>query len=46
VLTKGEIVGAGLRNIAVEEGTVLGLVFVVYLLAPRVAKAVQADDGP
>jgi hypothetical protein len=43
-VTKGEAVGAGLRNIAVDEGTVLGLAFTVYLLAPRVARAMQADE--
>jgi hypothetical protein len=37
-LSKGEVVAGGLRNIAAEEGTVLGLAIVVYLLAPRVGK--------
>jgi hypothetical protein len=44
--TKGEVVGAGLRNIAVDEGTVLGLAFVVYLLAPRIGTPARLDEEP
>jgi hypothetical protein len=45
-VTKGEALGAGLRNIAVDEGTVLGLAFIAYLLAPRIDKHAQLDEEP
>jgi hypothetical protein len=35
-LTKAEVVGDGLRDIAFEDGAVLGLAFAVFLLAPPV----------
>jgi hypothetical protein len=35
-----------LRNVAAEDGTVLGLAFAVYLLAPRVADAYEPDEVP
>jgi hypothetical protein len=41
-LSKGEVVGAGLKNIALDEGTVVGVAFVVYLLAPRLGKGGDA----
>lgn len=42
--TKGEVVAGGLRNIATDGGTVLGLAFVVYLLAPRAPAPSQLHD--
>jgi hypothetical protein len=45
-LSKGEIVAGVLRNVAVEDGTVLGLAFAVYLLAPRVARMYEPEETP
>ena len=45
-LSKGEVVGSGLRNIAVDEGTVLGIAAAVYLLAPRLERtAIAGEDS-
>jgi hypothetical protein len=43
-LSKGEAVGSGLRNIALDEGTVLGIAAAVYLLAPRLNRGSLADE--
>lgn len=45
-LSKAEVVGSGLRNIAVDEGTVVGIAAAVYLLAPRLQRARPAADEP
>jgi hypothetical protein len=45
-LSKGEVVAGVLRNVAVEDGTVLGLAFAVYLLAPRVARTYEPGETP
>jgi hypothetical protein len=45
-LSKGEVVGAGLKNIALDEGTVLGITAAVYLLAPRLDRAGAAAEEP
>jgi hypothetical protein len=41
-LSKAELLGGGLRNIALDEGTVLGIAFAVYLLAPRLGRETLA----
>jgi hypothetical protein len=45
-LSKGEVLGSGLRNIALDEGTVVGIAAAVYLLAPRLGRARLAADEP
>jgi hypothetical protein len=46
VLSKAEVVGSGLRNIALDEGTVVGIAAAVYLLAPRLDRARRTADEP
>jgi hypothetical protein len=45
-VSKGEVVAAGLKNVALDEGTVLGIAAAVYLLAPRLDRAGVAADEP
>jgi hypothetical protein len=45
-LSKGEVIGSGLRNIALDEGTVLGIAAAVYLLAPRLDRTSFPDEDP
>jgi hypothetical protein len=45
-VSKGEVVGAGLKNIALDEGTVLGIAAAVYLLAPRLDRASPTSEDP
>jgi hypothetical protein len=45
-VSKGEVVGAGLKNIAVDGGTLLGITAAVYLLAPRLDRTHTASEDP
>jgi hypothetical protein len=39
-------VGSGLRNVAVDEGTVVGIAAAVYLIAPRLDRTAIAGREP